>query len=415
MGAWGIRDFRLLWGGRAVSQLGSWLLVVAVPAHVYAVTGSVFATGLTLAAEYLPALVLGPVAGVLVDRWDRRRVMVAADLLRAAAVAVMLLGSPAAIYAAVVAESVGAVLFRPAAQAHVPAVVGTGPALAGANSWNAATDGVVGLVGPPLGGLLFAWAGFEVLVVLDVVSYLLSAVAISLTRKRPVVAQERSGSRAGIEALRELPLVRALLPLSAVFLAANAALSALLVPFGVRHLGGSAQVGIVLSALGLGFLGGAVLVRWLDRAQPRTVLAAAQLGTAAGFAGLFGARDLLAAVVAAVVIGVFGSVTVVTPKIAVQRLVPNHLLGRISALFLVAEAAATLAGAVMGPLLAEAVSLRFAAMTAAAVAAAGALVGAVTVPRVVLPAKRSNEQLGAAPLPGARRPPGRPAGHDAPA
>ncbi|MFC7640627.1 hypothetical protein ACFQX6_06135 [Streptosporangium lutulentum] len=46
--------------------------MVAVPAHVYAVTGSIFATGLTLAAEYLPVLLLGPFAGVLADRWDRR-------------------------------------------------------------------------------------------------------------------------------------------------------------------------------------------------------------------------------------------------------------------------------------------------------------------------------------------------------
>ncbi|MFD9700747.1 MFS transporter [Lentzea sp. NPDC059081] len=392
MSAWGIRDFRLLWGGRAVSSLGSWLLVVAVPAHVYALTGSVFATGLALAAEYLPAVVLGPVAGVLVDRWDRRRVMIAADLVRAAAVAVMLLGTPAAIYAAVVAESVGAVLFRPAAQAHVPAVVGTGPALAGANSWNAATDGVVGLVGPPLGGVLFAWAGFEVLVALDVVSYLVSAVAISLTRTRSAASGERSGFLAGVEALRKLPLARVLLPLGAVFLAANAALTALLVPFGVRHLGGSAQVGFVLSALGVGFLGGAVLVRWLDGVQPRTTLAVAQLCTAAGFAGLFSARELWGAMVAAVVIGVFGSVTVVTPRTAVQRLTPNHLLGRISALFLVAEAVATLVGAIAGPWLAEAVSLHVAAMVAAGTTAVGAVVGAVTVPRVMLAAKRSNEQ-----------------------
>ena len=66
-----MRNFRFLWSGRAVSMLGSWLLVMAVPAHVYALTGSVFATGLTLAAEYLPALLLGPFAGVLVGHADR--------------------------------------------------------------------------------------------------------------------------------------------------------------------------------------------------------------------------------------------------------------------------------------------------------------------------------------------------------
>ncbi|MFI6099421.1 MFS transporter [Lentzea sp. NPDC051213] len=397
MSAWGFRDFRFLWGGRAISLLGSWLLVVAVPAHVYALTGSMLATGLTLAAEYLPALVLGPVAGVLVDRWDRRRVMIAADLVRAAAVAGMLVGTPAAIYAAVVAESVGAVVFRPAAQALVPAVVGTGDALGSANSWNAATDGVVRLLGPPLGGVLLVWAGFEVLVGLDVASYLVSAVAVAMTgrrygvavraaaRRRAAVgeqatgsertavakqfvvvdpelalaeqsvavapelaaadqfvavdpepaatdqsatdqsatdqsatASQRAGLRAiwheflcGLRALRDHPPARALLPLTGVFLAANASLSALLIPLGAQHLGGTKQIGAVLSALGAGFLIGAALVRQLDHLQPRALLAAAQLATAAGFVALFTARSLTIALPAAVVIGTFGSITLV--------------------------------------------------------------------------------------------------------
>jgi MFS family permease len=392
MSVWGIRDFRFLWGGRAISLLGSWLLVVAVPVHVYELTGSVFATGMTLAAEYLPALLLGPVAGVLVDRWDRRRVMIVADLFRAGAVAGMAVGTPVAIYVAVVAESVGAVVFRPAAQAHVPAVVGTGAALGRANSWNAVTDGVVRLAGPPLGGVLLAWAGFEVLVGLDVASYLVSAAAIACTRTRSAGRSARPGLRAGLAVLGESELARALLPLSGVFLAANAALSALLVPFGVRTFGGGAQIGFVLSALGVGFLGGAVLVRWLDRVQPRTVLAGAQLVTAAGFVLLFGARELVGAMIAAVVIGVFGSVTVVAPQTALQRVVDNAHLGRVSAVFLAVEALATLVGAVAGPWLAELRGLHFAAMCAAAVAAAGALVGAVTVPQVVLAPKRSTEQ-----------------------
>ena len=56
-----IPDFRLLWGGGLISSLGSWLLVLAVPAHILAVTGSLRDTGLVLAAQYLPQLVLGPV------------------------------------------------------------------------------------------------------------------------------------------------------------------------------------------------------------------------------------------------------------------------------------------------------------------------------------------------------------------
>ena len=74
-----VPDFRLLWGGGLISALGTWLLVLAIPAHILAVTGSLRDTGLALAAEYLPQLALGPVAGAVADHWDRRRLMTGAD------------------------------------------------------------------------------------------------------------------------------------------------------------------------------------------------------------------------------------------------------------------------------------------------------------------------------------------------
>src|SRR5579859_5027569 len=135
-----IRDFRLMWAGGLVSALGSWLLTLAIPTHILLVTGSLRATGLTVAAEYLPILVLGPVAGVFADRWDRRRLMIATNLLCAAAVAAMLLGTPPGrywvMYLALIAENSGFVLYAPAWQARTPAIVGTGPMLSSANTLN---------------------------------------------------------------------------------------------------------------------------------------------------------------------------------------------------------------------------------------------------------------------------------------
>src|ERR1035438_1467366 len=126
-----IRDFRLLWVGSLVSSLGSWLLLLAIPAHIFLVTGSLRATGLTIAADDLPILILGPVAGVVTDRWDRRRLMIATNLFCAAAVAVMLLGtSPGrywVLYLALIAENSGFVLYAPAWQARIPAIAGTRP------------------------------------------------------------------------------------------------------------------------------------------------------------------------------------------------------------------------------------------------------------------------------------------------
>ncbi|MEU8665167.1 MFS transporter, partial [Actinoplanes philippinensis] len=253
-----IRDFRLLWAARLVSLLGSWLLVVAVPAHVFLLTGSVAATGLTLAAEFLPAVVLGPLAGVLVDRGDRRHVMIAADVVRAGAVALLVLvrqpGDVWLVYTALMVESAGTVVFRPAAQAHTPAVVGTGPALSSATTLNGVTDGAVRLIGPPLGGALFAWAGFEVLVWLDVGTYLLSAMGILRTARRPATvdrAVDAAGRvvgdiREGLAFLRADRTAGALLLVNTLFLGANACLTALLIPYGVDVLGGAGQIGLVM-------------------------------------------------------------------------------------------------------------------------------------------------------------------------
>ncbi|MEU4803730.1 MFS transporter [Actinosynnema sp. NPDC023587] len=354
-----VKDFRLLWVGRAASQLGTWLLVVAVPAHVLELTGSVVAAGFTMAAEFLAPLLLGPVAGVVVDRWDRRRVMVCADLLGAVAISALLfVDGPDDIwlvYVALLVESVGTVVFRPAAQAHTPVVVGTGRLLTGANAVNAATDGTVRLLGAPLGGVLLVLAGFTPLVWLDVVSYLISAVAIAATARR--AAPGRSGSgladlREGWAFLRRAPVPRALLLVISVFLGANAVLGSLLVPFGVRVLGGPGETGVVLSGLGVGFLLGAPITRVLtDRLRPGYLISGALTGVAVGFGLLFASTSVPYAVAAAVLVGLAGSTTLGGAQTALQRSTPNAVLGRVGAAMYTGEAGASLAGALAGPVL----------------------------------------------------------------
>jgi MFS family permease len=381
-----VRDFRLLWGANLVSGLGSWLLVVAAPAHVLGSTGSLLATGLVVAAEYLPFLLLGPVAGVLADRVDRRLLLIGTDVARAGAVALMFAAgqAPWIVHVAVLAESVASVVSVPAMQAHVPAVVGTGRLLSSANALQAVVTGTVRLVGGPLGAALLVVVGFPVLVGIDVATYVVSALAVAVTRSsgRPGTRGTRPSFRAGLRVLRGHPVVAALLPATGVFLMANAALSALLVPLGVERLGGAPAVGVVLSALGVGFLAGAPLLRLLvDRTPVRRLLAGAQAVTAAGFVLLVNASWLPQAVAAAVVIGTAGSVVLGAPRTVTQRSVPGSALGRVGAVFGIVEAAATLAGAVLGPVGAQFAGLGAAANGAVVLAVAGALVTVLVVPR----------------------------------
>ena len=194
-----IRDFRLLWAGGLISSLGSWLLTLAIPTHIFLVTGSLRATGLTVAAEYLPLLVLGPVAGVFADRWDRRRLLIGTNLFCAGAVAVMLLGTAPGrywvLYAALIAENAGVVLNTPAWQARTPAIVGTGQLLSSANALNSASSGTVRLIGGPLGGVLLAVWGARWLIGIDAASYLLSAAAMFMTSATAREPQGREPAR----------------------------------------------------------------------------------------------------------------------------------------------------------------------------------------------------------------------------
>ena len=390
-----IRDFRLLWAGSLISSLGSWLLTIAIPAHVLMATGSLRDTGLTLAAEYLPMLILGPVAGVFADRWDRRRLMTAANVFCAGSVALMLLGTAPGrywiLYVALIAENSGAALIAPALQARTPAVVGTGALLSSANSLNSVSSGAVRLIGGPLGGMLLAAYGIKTLICADCASYALAAAAMFLT-SRPV-REPSTGSTAirqvardfisGAGVLRGQQVARALLPVAVVFLAANASLSALLIPFGIRVLGGGEHTGFLLSSLGAGYLLGAPLIRaLLDRVQPRTLLAASLAATAGGYCLLFTSSSLGTALPAGAAVAASGSMALVTVQTTLQRLIPNAMLGRVSAIFLTGEAAATLAGAVAGPFLAQAAGLRSVAVAASLLTLGAAALARLRVPRV---------------------------------
>jgi predicted MFS family arabinose efflux permease len=389
-----IRDFRLLWGGGLVSALGSWLLTIAVPAHIFLVTGSLRATGLTVAAEYLPFLVLGPVAGVCADRWDRRRLMIATNLFCAGAVAVMLFGIPPGrywvLYAALIAENSGIVLYLPAWQARTPAIVGTGPLLSSANALNSISGGTVRLIGGPLGGILLAFCGIRWLICADALSYLLSAAAMWMTSR---AAAEQHGHRTatiggfardlveGARVLRHQQVARALLPVTVIFLAANASLSAVLIPLGVQRLGGSEHTGFLLLGLGAGYLLGAPAIRMLlDRVPPRNLLTGSLTATAAAYFLLFTSSSLTTALPAAAAVGMFGSMSLVTPQTAMQRAIPNAALGRVGAVFLTGEAAATLAGATAGSFLAQAAHLTGVATAASLVTLAAAVLTYCIVP-----------------------------------
>jgi predicted MFS family arabinose efflux permease len=176
------RDFALLWTGGLVSVAGDWVLNAALPFFVYDVTGSTVATAGMIVARLAPSVLLGSVAGVFVDRWRRKRVLVCTNLLQAAVVALLLLvpaeGSLWVVFAVAAAQSVISSFASPAESALLPGLVGPDELLA-ANALNTLNNRIARLAGVPLGGVLLARAGLEAVVVVDAVSFAAAAVLIA--------------------------------------------------------------------------------------------------------------------------------------------------------------------------------------------------------------------------------------------
>jgi predicted MFS family arabinose efflux permease len=194
--------------------------------------------------------------------------------------------------------------------------------------------------------------------------------------------------RAGLGILARSPAARALLPVTVIFLAANASLTAVLIPFGIQRLGGSRPTGFLFAALGVGFLLGAPALRFLlDRWPARTFLAVTLAASAASYWLLWQSASLTAALPAAVAVGMSGSMSLVITQVTMQRVIPNAALGRVSAVFLTGEAAATLAGAVIGPLLAQSLGMTgLAAIVSLATMAAAVLAFTLIPARSAAPA-----------------------------
>jgi Na+/melibiose symporter-like transporter len=187
------RNFALVWLAGLVSLLGDWILAIGLAFHVYELTGSPAAPAALLISYSVPGIVLGSVAGVFVDRWDRRRTMIAANLLRAPLVlALLLVRSPEwvwLLFLVAAVESAIGTFAGPAENALLPTLVRE-EELVPANALNALNNDLGRLVGPAAGGAVLVFLGFPGLVLIDGASYLAAGLLVLLVRApRPPAAE----------------------------------------------------------------------------------------------------------------------------------------------------------------------------------------------------------------------------------
>ncbi len=181
-------NFVLWWFGGRISIMGDYGLIVALPFYVYSVSRSALATGLIFMAQMVPPIVLGSVAGVYVDRWDRRRTMIVTELVLAAVLLPLLaVRSGLSIWIVPVAAFTEAAVFQfvpPCSSALIPAIVGR-DRFAPANALLAAGTNLSVLIGPPLGALVLHAFGLSGVVLVDVASYLFAAFMVRLIAIQP--------------------------------------------------------------------------------------------------------------------------------------------------------------------------------------------------------------------------------------
>ncbi|MBL7259573.1 MFS transporter [Paractinoplanes lichenicola] len=338
--------FRRLWMATTIDSLGSWLLVMAVPVQVYRLTGSAMSTGLALAVQAAPAVLIGPWAGVVIDRWPRRTILVGANLAAAGAVCLMLPGHVGFVFAGLLGESVAVCFLRPALRAVLPAVTSD---LASANALTAFSDSVLRMIGPVIGTFLTARGWFELVVIVDAMSYVVAAVIIAGLALTPSAL---SATPVGVRQVLASPLLRGMLATSWVYWTGNAALTALLVPFTVTRLHGSgAALGYLIAGLGVGYVAGsAISGRILRRCGTRVILTVAYSAVGLCFLVMVNATTIGVAVVAATLAGVPGVIATVAITYRLQADTPDAVLGRVAATFYASDAVAAVGGALAAAL-----------------------------------------------------------------
>ncbi len=291
------RNFSLLWMAGLVSLIGNWMLIAALPFYVYELTDSALMTSGLLMAMILPGVLFSSVAGVFVDRWDRRRTMIIINLLQMMVIPLlMLVQSPQMVwlvYVVAFIESSLSRFFMPAESALLPTLVDEDQLIA-ANSLNALNDNLARIIGPAIGGVLLGVLGFTAVIAADAISYLLAALLVMLLVvpegvKKAANSQGTAKAKekftqiwteliAGLKIVRQSRILKNSFLVIGIALFGDAILSAVLVVFVQDDMGLTAvEFGWMMTARGLGGLLGGLLIAQLGQHFTKAQLTAGGL------------------------------------------------------------------------------------------------------------------------------------------
>jgi len=388
-------DFRLLWGGELLSQIGSQFTLVALYVQVYALTGSSVAVGLIGLAQLVPMLFVSIGFGPQIDRRDRRRLLMFAQLGLMAASALLLfgahLGDPplVLVYGAAALSAAFVSISMPTRSAMTARLVAP-ELLPQAAALNQIMWQTAGVVGPALGGVVVVRFGLTWAYGVDVVSYLASLTAAFLIQPQLPIAADLDEEDVGFAAVRNgLRFLRGRRVLQSTF-----TIDIVAMVFGMPRVlfpvlsdkqfhRGAEAVGWLFAAVALGAFVGAATSGWIGRVRRpclAIIVAVAVWGAAIVAFGLVGANLALALVFLAIAGGA-DVISAVFRNTVQQLTVPDGLRGRMSSINIFVGAGGPRLGDLEGGLVASAFTPTVSVVSGGLLCLAGVGVIAMTVPR----------------------------------
>jgi predicted MFS family arabinose efflux permease len=360
------RDYRLLLSAGLISLTGDWILRTGLAFRVYEVTGSTLTSGSLVLASFVPTVVLGSLAGVFVDRWDRRHAMIAVNLLHVIALFPLLAvhdrRSIWIVYVVVLAQSCLQQFFVPAEQSLTPAL--TEPRyLLTANALSSQTRDIARLLGAALGGVLAAAGGIPLLATSDAATFVAAVVLVSCIRHRSgrdpaararsttgAVARLAAEWRDGLRLCTAGRAMRLVFVFGLVTQVGEGVMSTLFAPFVRTELSGGAQAyGLIVSSQAVGGIAGGLVAAAAGSRLP----AATMWGAGAVLFGLvdltlfcypLASDSLTPAFVCMILVGVPGAFTVAGSMTVLQRLTEDGSRGRVLGALGAVEGGAVLVG-----------------------------------------------------------------------
>jgi len=342
---WRNRDYMLLWSGQVASTLGTTSSNVVVPLLILALTGSAEAAGFAAALRFFPYLVFSLPVGALIDRWDRKAVMIRADVGRALAVAsipvAMLFDALTVwqIYVVALVEGSLFVFFNIAEVAALPRVVAP-EQLPQASAQNEAAFGIANILGPSLGTSLYQVFGRAVPFVGNAVTYAVSIVSL-VSIKVPFRSEPAAAPRSlreevteGLAWMWRNRLIRFMALLTGGINVMNASLPLIVIVLAQQAGANEAAIGIIFSVGGMGAVFGSLIGGQIrKRFTFRQVIVACIWTSAALFSAYAFAPSYALLVATTAAIFVVGPVYNVVQFSYRLSIIPDGLQGRVNSVF----------------------------------------------------------------------------------